>query len=237
MSAASRAPLRSNRSNRSDSSNRLSRSNRSNRPSRTSGGGITARARRRVVLTTGAAAVVLLATACSSGGTSGGGGDTGFVTGADGISTVDKGERADAPDLSGKTVDGGQLDVDDYKGKVVVLNVWGSWCPPCRAEAKNFETVYQDVKDQGVQFVGINTRDTSTGPARAFEKEFGVSYPSLYDPTGKLMLRFEKGTLNPQAIPSTLIIDRDGNVAARTLQALSEEKLRKMLDPFLQSEK
>ncbi|MEJ1196772.1 MULTISPECIES: TlpA family protein disulfide reductase [unclassified Streptomyces] len=207
MSAASRAPLRSNRT--------------------------AARARRRVVLTTGAAAVALLATACGSGGTSGGGGNTGFVTGADGISTVDKGERADAPDLSGETVDGGHVDVDDYKGKVVVLNVWGSWCPPCRAEAKNFEKVYQDVKDQGVQFVGINTRDTSTGPARAFEKEFGVSYPSLYDPAGKLMLRFEKGTLNPQAIPSTLIIDREGKVAARTLQALSEEKLRKMLEPFL----
>ncbi|AQS68236.1 TlpA disulfide reductase family protein [Streptomyces pactum] len=225
MSAASRAPLRSNRSNRS---NRL--------PNRSLRGGGTVRARRRVALTTGAVAVALLATACGSGGTSGGGGNTGFVTGADGISTVAKGERADAPDLSGETVDGGRLDVDDYKGKVVVLNVWGSWCPPCRAEAKNFEKVYQDVKDQGVQFVGINTRDGSTGPARAFEEEFGVSYPSLYDPTGKLMLRFEKGTLNPQAIPSTLIIDREGKVAARTLQALSEEKLRKMLAPYLKDE-
>ncbi|MFH9734765.1 TlpA family protein disulfide reductase [Streptomyces sp. NPDC017260] len=222
MSAASRAPLRSNLSNRS------------NRASTTAS--TTGRVRRRVALTAGAAAVALLATACGSGGTSGGGGQTGFVTGADGISTVEEGERADAPDLSGETVDGGQLDVDDYKGKVVVLNVWGSWCPPCRAEAKNFEKVYQDVKDQGVQFVGINTRDTSTGPARAFEEEFGVSYPSLYDPTGKLMLRFEKGTLNPQAIPSTLVIDREGKVAARTLQALSEEKLRKMLDPYLTDE-
>jgi peroxiredoxin len=81
--------------------------------------------------------------------------------------------------------------------------------------------------------VGINTRDTSTGPAKAFEKEQGITYPSLYDPTGKLMLRFKKGTLNPQLIPSTLIVDRDGKVAARTLQALSEETLRKMLDPVL----
>jgi peroxiredoxin len=207
MSAASRAPLRSNRA--------------------------TARIRRRAALGAGAAVAALLVSACGSGGTSGGGGDTHFITGSDGIATVDKGERADAPDLSGETVDGKQLDVDDYKGKVVVLNVWGSWCPPCRAEAKNFQKVYEDVKDQGVQFVGINTRDTSTGPARAFEKEYGVTYPSLYDPTGKLMLRFEKGTLNPQAIPSTLVIDRDGKIAARTLQALSEEKLRSMLEPVL----
>ncbi|MFC7883822.1 TlpA family protein disulfide reductase [Streptomyces sp. NPDC057376] len=210
MSAASRAPLRSNRSNRT-----------------------AVRVRRRAALAAAAAVSALLVTACGSGGTSGGGGQTGFVTGSDGISTVKEGERAEAPDLSGETVDGGQADIDDYKGKVVVLNVWGSWCPPCRAEAKNFETVYQDVKDQGVQFLGINTRDTSVGPARAFEEEFGVSYPSLYDPAGKLLLRFEKGTLNPQAIPSTLIVDREGKVAARTLQALSEEKLRKMLEPYL----
>lgn len=192
-----------------------------------------ARSRTALLATSGAAVAALLLSACGSGGTSGGGGETNFVAGADGIDTAGKGDRAAAPDLSGKTIDGGQLDVADYKGKVVVLNVWGSWCAPCRAEAKNLEKVYQDTKDQGVQFVGINTRDTSTGPALAFEKEFGVSYPSLYDPTGRLMLRFEKGTLNPQAIPSTLVIDRDGKVAARTLQPLSEEKVREMLDPVL----
>ncbi|MGV9288630.1 TlpA family protein disulfide reductase [Streptomyces sp. NPDC003470] len=207
MSAASRAFLRSNRT--------------------------AARVRRRAALTTGAAVAALLVSACSSGGTSGGGGQTGFITGSDGISTAKEGERADAPELSGKTVDGGQVDVADYKGKIVVINVWGSWCGPCRAEAKNLETVYRDTKDQGVQFVGINTRDPSVGPARAFEKDYGISYPSLYDPTGKMMLRFEKGTLNPQAIPSTLVIDRNGKVAARSLQGLSEEKLRKMLAPFL----
>ncbi|MDT0392189.1 TlpA family protein disulfide reductase [Streptomyces dubilierae] len=188
---------------------------------------------RAALLAAGAAAAALVLSACSSGGTSGGGGDTNFVLGKDGIATADKGERADAPDLSGKTVDGKQLDVGDYKGKVVVVNVWGSWCPPCRAEAPGFQKVSEDLKDQGVQFVGINTRDTSTGPALAFEKTYGVTYPSLYDPTGKLMLRFERGTLNPQAIPSTLVFDRDGKIAARSLQALSEEKLRKMIAPVL----
>ncbi|MDG9718921.1 TlpA disulfide reductase family protein [Streptomyces sp. DH24] len=207
MSAASRAPQRSTRTDRTR--------------------------RRAVLTTTGAAVAALLLSACSSGGTSGGGGNTNFVMGKDGIATVKKGERADVPDLSGPTVDGKQVDVADHKGKVVVINVWGSWCPPCRAEAKNFQKVYQDVRDQGVEFVGINTRDSSVGLARAFEKEFGITYPSLYDPTGKLMLRFKKGTLNPQAVPSTLVIDRDGRIAARTLQALSEDKLREMIDPVL----
>jgi peroxiredoxin len=207
MSAACRAPQRLNRTNRTRS--------------------------RAALVTAGAAVAALVLAACSSGGTSGGSGNTNFVSGKDGIATVAKGSRAAAPDLSGKTVDGKQLDVADYKGKVVVLNVWGSWCPPCRAEAPNFVKVAKDTSAQGVQFVGINTRDSSTSPAKAFEKEQGITYPSLYDPTGRLMLRFKKGTLNPQLIPSTLIIDRDGKVAARSMQALSEEKLREMLDPIL----
>jgi thiol-disulfide isomerase/thioredoxin len=216
MSAASRAPQRSNRA--------VQRSNRAARAPRV---------RRRATLAAGVAAAALLVSACSSGGTSGGGGDTNFVTGSDGISTVAKGERDAAPELSGETLEGEQLDVADFKGKVVVLNVWGSWCNPCRAEAKYFAKVSEEYADQGVQFVGINTRDTSTGAALAFEKDFGITYPSLYDPTGKLMLRFKKGTLNPQAIPSTLILDRDGKIAARTLSPLSEERLLKMLEPVV----
>ena len=188
---------------------------------------------RAVLRVAGAALAALVLSACGSGGTSGGGGNSGFVSGKDGISTVAKGSRDTAPDLSGKTVDGKRIDVADYKGKVVVLNVWGSWCPPCRAETPNLVKVAKDTAAQGVQFVGINTRDPSTSPAKAFEEQQGVPYPSLYDPTGKLMLRFKKGTLNPQTIPSTIVIDRDGKIAARTLQALSEDKLHEMLDPVL----
>ncbi|MFE5188722.1 TlpA family protein disulfide reductase [Streptomyces sp. NPDC056628] len=192
-----------------------------------------ARSRTASLALTSVAAAALTLSACSSGGTSGGGGDTHFVAGGNGVDTVKRGERAAAPTLSGATVDGEQLSTADFKGKVLVVNVWGSWCPPCRAEAKNFQTVHSDLKDQGVQFVGINTRDTSTTPAKAFEKEFGVTYPSLYDPTGKQMLRFGKGTLNPQAIPSTLVIDRDGRIAARALMPLGEDTLRDMIKPVL----
>ncbi|MFJ9246203.1 TlpA family protein disulfide reductase [Streptomyces sp. NPDC101776] len=192
------------------------------------------RARSRAVLSTaGVAVAALVLSACSSGGTSGGSGNTNFITGSDGIATVKKGDRQAAPDLSGKTIDGKTLDTADYKGKVLVVNVWGSWCSPCRAEADNLVQVAKATADKDVQFVGLNTRDTSTGPAVAFEKKYEVPYPSLYDPTGRLMLRFKKGTLNPQAIPSTIVIDRDGKIAARALQALSEDKLREMLDPVI----
>ncbi|MFJ5309932.1 TlpA family protein disulfide reductase [Streptomyces sp. NPDC088350] len=192
------------------------------------------RARSRAVLSTaGVAAAALVLSACSSGGTSGGSGNTNFITGSDGIATVKKGDRQAAPDLSGKTIDGRTFNTADYKGKVVVVNVWGSWCSPCRAEADNLVQVAKATAAKGVQFVGLNTRDTSTEPAVAFEKKYAVPYPSLYDPTGKLMLRFKKGTLNPQAIPSTIVIDRDGKIAARALQALSEDTLREMLDPVI----
>ncbi|WP_333774310.1 TlpA family protein disulfide reductase [Streptomyces sp. IBSBF 3136] len=188
---------------------------------------------RAVLLSAMAAVAALSLSACGSGGTSGGGGNTNFVTGHNGIDTAPRGKRAAAPDLSGKTIDGRTLDVADYKGKVVVINVWGSWCGPCREEAQYFAKVSKAYEGKGVQFVGINTRDTSTTPAVAFEKEHGIGYPSLYDPTGKLMLRFDKGTLNPQLIPSTLILDKDGKVAARALEALDDTALLKMLKPVL----
>lgn len=188
---------------------------------------------RAALLGAGAAVAALTLSACSSGGTSGGSGNTNFVTGSDGIATADKGERQDGPKLDGETLTGKHLDVDDYKGKIVVLNVWGSWCSPCRAEAPNFAKVSKDTKDKGVQFIGINTRDPQKDPALAFEKEWKISYPSLHDPMGKLMLRFPKGTMNPKFIPSTIVLDRDGKIAARSQQALNEEKLRKMIDPLI----
>ncbi|MEU6480743.1 TlpA disulfide reductase family protein [Streptomyces sp. NPDC047017] len=222
MSAASRAPQCSNRANRTS---RPHRTRTRPHPPRVSG--------RAALLAAATAVAALTLSACGSGGTSGGGNNTNFITSSDGIATVKKGERGPAPDLSGPTVDGKQLDTASYKGKVVVLNVWGSWCSPCRAEAPNFAKVAKDTAAQGVQFVGLNTRDPQADGPRAFEKNYGTPYPSLFDPTGKLMLRFKKGTLNPQAIPSTLVIDRDGDIAARALQPLSEERLRKMLDPVL----
>ncbi|MFE2425728.1 TlpA family protein disulfide reductase [Streptomyces sp. NPDC059373] len=193
------------------------------------------RSLRRASALAGAAAFALLAlTACTSGsGSSSSGSGTNFVTGTGEISTVKQGHREAAPALSGKTVDGAELSVSDYKGKIVVLNIWGSWCSPCRAEAPNLVAVANATKSKGVQFVGINTRDLQTAQAVAFEKRYDVTYPSLYDPTGKLILRFPKGSLNPQAIPTTIILDRQGRIAVRALKALTESELSKTLDPLI----
>ncbi|OKK21106.1 redoxin domain-containing protein [Streptomyces sp. CB00455] len=192
---------------------------------------------RASLLTAVAVAGIMTLTSCSGPGggdkASGSGGN--YVTGVSGLSTVAKGERTEAPGLDGETVDGKALDTTTLKGKVVVLNVWGSWCPPCRGEAKYFAQVSKELADAGkdVAFVGINTRDNSKQNATAFEETYGITYPSLYDPDGKLMLRFPKGTLNPQAIPSTIVLDKEGRIAARTLVAINAEQLRSMIDPLL----
>ncbi|NDZ82550.1 TlpA family protein disulfide reductase [Streptomyces sp. SID10853] len=176
----------------------------------------------------------LALSACGSGAKVSSSQGSRYVTSSSGIVTAAKSGRQTAPELSGKTIEGKTLDVNSaYKGKIVVLNVWGSWCPPCRAEAGNLAKVSRDLKSKGVEFVGINTRDTSTGPAKAFEKSYDVPYPSLYDPTGKLLLRFPSGSLNPQAIPSTVVIDRDGKIAARKAGGVEEDTLRKMIDPLI----
>ncbi len=191
------------------------------------------RRRAAAMLATGAA-LVLAVTGCGSlSGSSSGSSQTKFVQGTGEITTLAAADRPAAPEVSGPTVDGQQLSLGDYKGKVVVLNVWGSWCDPCRLEAPNLAKVAKDTAAEGVQFVGVNTRDYDTAQARSFERDFGIGYPSLYDPDGRLLVKFPRGSLPPQSIPTTLIIDRHGKIAVRALKALSEDELRKALAPIV----
>ncbi|MFF2146966.1 TlpA family protein disulfide reductase [Kitasatospora sp. NPDC058190] len=185
------------------------------------------------------AAAVLVLTGCSSSGSSSSGeGQVGFVTvKGTNLSKADAGKRGDAPDIAGETLEGNQAKLSDYRGKVVVLNVWGSWCGPCRAEAKSLQTVSEKYKDQGVQFLGINTRDTDTRNAVRFEQEQGVTFPSIFDPAGTQLLKFPKGSLNPQSIPTTLIVDRDGKLAARAVGGTTEDALESILQPVVAEQK
>lgn len=191
-------------------------------------------ARRRLTpLAAGAAVGVLLSSACGGEQAGSSSGDTKFVQGTGEITRVSAANRTSVPDLSGPSVDGKKLKLSDYRGRIVVLNVWGSWCSPCRAEAPNLAKVARETKDEEVQFIGINTRDLDKANAKAFERNYKIDYPSFYDPSGKLILKFPKNTLSPQAIPSTLILDRDGKVAVRALKELSEKELRDSLAPLV----
>lgn len=175
-------------------------------------------ARRLGVVATVLAVAGLLAACSGNGGASdqSAGGDIRYVAGSGTVTTIPPGERKPAPDLSGKTLDGEQLRLADYKGKVVVLNVWGSWCAPCRKEAPDLVAASQALEQRGVAFVGVNTRDATVEPAQAFVRRYKVPYPSIYDPDGQLLLGF-LGSLPANAIPTTLVIDAEGRVAARVV--------------------
>ncbi|GAB2878437.1 TlpA family protein disulfide reductase [Streptomyces mayteni] len=180
---------------------------------------------------------VLVLGACSGGDSDGASGDgTNYVEGTGEISRVAVAERVEAPDLTGETLEGEEISLSDYRGDVVVLNVWGSWCAPCRAEAPHLVAAAEATADRGVRFVGLNTRDLSRDNALAFERNYEVEYPSFFDPNGRLVGEFPNGTLNPQAIPSTLIIDREGRIAARALRALTEDDLLAALEPVIAEE-
>ncbi|MER5862403.1 TlpA disulfide reductase family protein [Kitasatospora sp. NPDC002040] len=185
-----------------------------------------------------AAAAALTLTGCTADSSSSDG-QTGFISGKGGLDTAPAASRQEAPAISGTTLRGDKQALADYRGKVVVLNVWGSWCNPCRAEAKGLQEVWTKLKTQGqdIQFLGINTRDPDANNAIRFEDSFGIDYPSLYDPDGTQILKFPKGSLNPQSIPSTIVVDRQGRLAARAMRPLSAEDLESLIAPVLAESK
>ncbi len=173
-----------------------------------------------------AAGIALLAlTACSGKEPAAG---SGFVAGDGSLVVIDEAQRQPAPDITGTTLDGKPFSLAALRGKVAVLNVWASWCAPCRAEAPVLEKTWQAQQGNDVQFVGLDTRDSDTS-ALAFIRKFGITYPNVIDRDGALQLRFS-GTLPPQAIPSTLVVDTEGKVAARALGKVSESTLLGMIE-------
>jgi peroxiredoxin len=187
----------------------------------------------RTLIAALAATSALTLAGCATSSTSSDSSKTNLVQGTGEIATVPAADRKAPVKLSGSDLDGKTISLSDYKGKVVVLNVWGSWCSPCRAEAGDFESVYQADQAKGVAFLGIDTRDLQKPAAQSFVTDHGLTFPSLFDPDGELLLTFPPGTLNPQAIPTTLIFDRQGRVAVRALKPLSSDDLTKILAPVL----
>ena len=188
---------------------------------------------RALVAVLAAASALALAGCSSSGSSSNSGSETSFVKGTGEVTTVAAAHRGAPISLSGKDLNGQTLSLAAYRGKVVVINVWGSWCSPCRLEASGFEAAFKAEQSKGVQFVGIDTRDLQVPEAQAFVSSHDLTYPSLYDPDGSLLLKFPAGSLDPQAIPSTLILDRQGRIAVRALEPLEESQLEQLLAPVL----
>jgi thiol-disulfide isomerase/thioredoxin len=144
------------------------------------------------------------------------GGAEGFVSGSGTVTVLGGSERMPAPPLSGPSLYGRSIALDDFSGSTVVMNVWGSWCAPCRAEAHELVRAAHRLRDDHVQFLGVDVRESGMASGRAFVRNYDVPYPSVYDEDGSTLLGF-RNAMPPSAIPSTLVIDAQGRVAARVL--------------------
>jgi thiol-disulfide isomerase/thioredoxin len=159
----------------------------------------------------------------------GGSGDQGFVAGNGVISTLPPAKRERPGDVAGESLEGRPLSLADYRGQVVVVNVWGSWCGPCRAEAPMLADAARDLADKNVAFLGINSRNPERAAPLAFVRRYDVPYPSIYDPQGRTLLAF-RDTLPANAIPSTVVIDPQGRVAASVLGEISRTTLYDLVE-------
>ena len=179
-----------------------------------------------------ALAATLILVSCARTGTdeqSQNAGQVGYPTVPRNLTRISPDQRQVLPTVSGPALGSNQtISTQDYRGKVVVVNVWGSWCPPCRKEAPDLQAASVETKDVA-QFVGITSKDYDPAPAEAFVRSFKITYPSIYDPTGKVLLAFA-GELPPSAIPSTMIIDREGRLAVRVLSEVSKITIVDMIN-------
>jgi thiol-disulfide isomerase/thioredoxin len=163
----------------------------------------------------------LLLVAVAVAGCGAGGNDQTSAQG-EGTQTLVPVEKRKPPiELSGTTLTGEKLDLATFRGKPVVLNVWGSWCPPCRKEAPDLQAASVELKGKA-EFVGIATRDDEAN-ALAYERRFKVTYPSLID-KGDLLLAL-RGAVSSQSPPVTLVLDEQGRVAARFVGVVTRRTL------------
>lgn len=167
-----------------------------------------------------ALATTLLLSGCSNGGASKA--EESFIAGSGAVTTIKSGSRIAAPEISGMTLNGTNFTFT--QGKIAVVNVWASWCSPCRAEEPTLAALSRKYSD--VQFIGILTRDNPVN-AEAFSRKRGTPYPTLIDDS--ILVGFSK-SLPANAIPTTVIIDRSGKVAARISGGVTVASLSDLID-------
>ena len=152
-----------------------------------------------------------------------------YIAGDGTVTEFDSVQRPTFLPFTGETESGQMLDSEALVGQVVVMNWWYSACAPCRAEAPDLQALSEEFQDQGVQFVGVNVRDTAE-TALAFDRKFDISFPSIIDAqSGAVSLAFQ-GVVSPQAVPTTLVIDKQGKVASRILGRIDPSILKTLIE-------
>lgn len=142
-------------------------------------------------------------------------------------------DREPGPTIQGESLmdEGKQITVSDYAGKVVVINIWGAWCPPCRVEAPQMQKIWHTYGDKGVQVLGIDVRDNDRSFPEDFMRDTKLTYPSIYDPPMRSLLGM-KGYPR-SAVPSTIVLDKQHRVAAVYLRDLLASDLTPLIDRLL----
>lgn len=170
---------------------------------------------RRAAAVAGVLAFLLVAGCSSLEGT----GNKGYVTAGGQITELAPEERKDPIELSGEDLDGKPVALKDFRGKVVVVPIWGAWCAECRVEAPMITEVANETDPKEVAFLGINNRDPSRATAKGYVRTYDVPYRSIFDPSARALLAFD-GSLTPYSTPSTVILDRKGRVAGIVLGSI-----------------
>ena len=184
-----------------------------------------------------AAAVALALSACSS--------DDGleqraandgsnYVAGDGSVEEFAHDNRGEPVSFEATLFDGEEVTPETLRDEVTVINFWYAACAPCRVEAPDLQEIYEEYEPEGVQFFGVNTRDTQP-TAEAFERNFGITYPSIEDRGGDVMMAMTN-YVPPSAVPTTLVLDREGRVSARILGIVEPGTLRSLIDTVKEEE-
>lgn len=181
------------------------------------------KAKRRTVVTVTAVAAVLLGGALAATLLTSGKGNA--TTG----NTVEYqvGHRPAVPNLTGKSLTGTTINLSSYRGKVVVLNFWGSWCVPCQDEAPDLAAAYQQFQGQDVVFVGIAWADQDSA-VRQFVQDYHVPYRVALDDGGKIAVDY-----GITGVPETFVIDQQGRFTKKWVGPVTASQLSGLVDPLL----
>ncbi len=153
----------------------------------------------------------------------------GYVAGDGTIEQIPPADRRVTITVTGTSLEGAPIDSASYRGKVVVVNTWGSWCPPCNAEAPGLQRTWAGLKDEPVQFLGVDVREGKDA-GLAFQRKMGITYPSIAWDGGSVLLQLQG---KASATPTTLVLDRQGRLAARISGEASGSTLRDMVRQVL----
>lgn len=156
---------------------------------------------------------------------------TNYVAGDGSVQEFDADERGEPVEFESTLFDGTEIGPETWQGDVTVINFWYAACAPCRAEAPDLAEIHEEYEDEGVQFYGVNTRDTQA-TAEAFERRFEIGYPSMEDRGGDVMFAMTD-YVPPSAVPTTLVLDQEGRVSARIIGIAEPGTLRALIDSAL----